>query len=369
MDKNTFKKAFVTVAVSQIIACLCGFLANTIDSVVTGQFLGGDCVAAIGYCTPVIFLYVAISSLISSGTQLKCSNYIGKGDMKKANGQYSLGLLMMAVTGLVIIGIIHTFPIGLARLLGATGDTMIDLTSKYLRSISFGILPIYTMQFFVSICNIDGNSILPVISVFVLIIADTAFDLLNAIVFKGGIYGMGLASSLAYVISAMVIASHIFTKKYSFKFSLGCIENGMLTDAIKGGLPSSIQNVGLSLVTLVINHLLGGDNSASLVAAFSIAFCITEMLKSIPNGLTPSVLTFSGVFYGEQDKESLKNLQTEMVKASLIWNAIALAIFCALTKFMVLAFTDEIDIVNIAVIATPLVIDYFGPKAPVLTIR
>jgi len=354
MNTKTFKNAFRSVAISQIFAYLVAYVANTIDTSITGKYLGGDAVACIGYSLPLILFYNAIATLISFGTQTCCSKYIGEGDTKRASGQYTMALIASLVISGLFLGAVCIFPRGFAVVLGAQGEKMIAMTADYLVGLAYGVPPIFIFMLFTPLCNLDGNTKLPIIAVLTLIAVDICFDILNATVIKGGIYGMGVASSMSYVVSALIIITHAFTKKCSFKLKLKNIEAAMIKKTCLCGLPTAIQGFGLACLNVLINFLLTDGESTLAMSTFSIGYCIMMMVLSIANGLAPAVVSFAGVFYGEEDKESLKILQKEALKISIIWNIVAFAITWLAARPLIGIFTNESEIIEMTMIALPL---------------
>ena len=65
-----------------------------------------------------------------------------------------------------------------------------------------------------------GQSNLLIVAVLTMTVADIGLDLLNALVFHGGMFGMGLASSLSYYAAILVVGFYFLSKRCVFRFSL-----------------------------------------------------------------------------------------------------------------------------------------------------
>lgn len=78
----------------------------------------------------------------------------------------------------------------------------------YLRGYMPGIPFMMFIQVIGPIIVIDSGKSLFTASAFMLFAGDVAGDLLNAFVFHGGTYGMGLATSASYVLQFLVLLPH-----------------------------------------------------------------------------------------------------------------------------------------------------------------
>ena len=74
------KKLFQQMIVSQIVSSMAVTLCLLVDSIMIGRFLGVDSVAAYGLANPVLLIFAAFGSMLSSGIQVVCSKAMGNGD-------------------------------------------------------------------------------------------------------------------------------------------------------------------------------------------------------------------------------------------------------------------------------------------------
>ena len=78
---------------AQILSALTVSLCLLIDSIMIGQFLGVDAIAAYGLANPLLLVIGAIGSMLSAGVQVVCSRSIGKGSQKETNAGYSSAMI------------------------------------------------------------------------------------------------------------------------------------------------------------------------------------------------------------------------------------------------------------------------------------
>ena len=117
------QRLFKQMVISQIISAMAVMLCLVIDSIMISRFLGTDAMAAYGFANPVLLIFAAFGSLLSSGIQVVCSRAMGTGDEDKINRCYSLSVIIAAAVSIfgVIVVLVFADPICVA--LGAKRGT------------------------------------------------------------------------------------------------------------------------------------------------------------------------------------------------------------------------------------------------------
>ena len=107
----------------------------------------------------------------------------------------------------------------------------------YIRGFVFGIPFLMMTHVIIPAVVIDGGKSLVGFSSLVLMVTDIAGDFLNAYVLGGGVYGMGLPTSLSYIFQFAVIMIHFIRKSSYFALSLSDIEVKQIPENDKGCFP------------------------------------------------------------------------------------------------------------------------------------
>ena len=106
------KKLFRQMLVTQIVSSMTVTLCMLIDSIMIGRFLGVDAMSAYGLASPLLLVFAAFGSLISSGVQVMCGKTVGAGDREATDACYTVSVLLAA--GISAVGLIlvfrHRFP-------------------------------------------------------------------------------------------------------------------------------------------------------------------------------------------------------------------------------------------------------------------
>lgn len=329
ITKHLFRKTMITM----LFAELAGGVTAIIDGILAGGFLGESALAASGLGSPYYSVASIISGILMTGSTNLCTNAIGKGDREGLNGAFSLTLLL----SVLLSGLLAVFGFAMsdqfATLFGAGGATkeVFAETSGYLRGLFVGAPGFIIYVVLIPMLQLDGDSVRPSIASFARIIADVIGDLLNIFVFHGGMFGMGLTSSISHYIALVIIASHFLKKGSLFRFSFGVIRIKMALHLLTDGLPRALCMLSRGILPIVLNMLLlrlVGDPGVTALSAMTNSSFIVGALGW---GIGGAMLILGGMMYGEQDvggfKDVWKNAQRSIV---LYVTVLAAAVFlCA----------------------------------------
>ena len=206
-----FKKSVISI----VIAAIAAMLGIVIDGIVIGRFLGPESMAAYSLTSPVINLVSVFSGVLSTGTQVVCARYLGAGNTKKARGAFSVCMAVTAVISVIIVGSTILFRNDMAILLGARGNSayLAEYASDYLLGLAFSF-PAFILLFeFNSLMRLDGDAGRIFVAVAVMTVLDITGDLLNALYFHGGMLGMGIATTISYVVALIIMLLHFYRTK------------------------------------------------------------------------------------------------------------------------------------------------------------
>jgi len=194
--------------ITQVISSMTVTLCMLIDSIVIGRFLGVEAMAAYCYTQPVLLAFAAPGAMISAGIQLVCGNTLGSGNRDETDSCYTVSVTLTSLISVIGLAIVLLFSGPICTLLGAgtpgAQNPVYYLTKDYLTGFIIGVPAFLTAQIMVPYLQMAGRRTRLVAAVLVMTILDIAFDLINVLAIHGGIFGMGLASSLSYYAAVIV---------------------------------------------------------------------------------------------------------------------------------------------------------------------
>ena len=313
-------RLFQNTMLTMLAAELSGALTAIIDGILTGRFLGPTALAAFGIGTPYFSIASIVSGILMVGSTAVCTRAVGRGDKAELTRVFSLTVLLGVVSSalLAIFGIV--FSGGLATLFGASSEaaSLHSETARYLRGVFIGAPGFIMFVILTPLLQLDGDSVRPKVASLVMAVVDVSGDLLNVTLFKGGMFGMGLASSVSHYAALAVLLTHFLKKKGLFRFSLREIRFRAAPGLMVDGLPRAVCMLCRGLLPILVNSLalmLAGDQG---VAAYSAMNSTTFVVGALGWGIGGAVLIMGGIAAGEQDTGGLAAVVRTALKDILI---------------------------------------------------
>ena len=294
---------------AQIFSALTVSLCLLIDNIMIGQFLGEECIAAYGLANPLLLAVGAVASLLSAGVQVVCSKALGKGAQEEANGGYSSAVAVaggVSITAMVLVILFRSF---FARILGAgSSGELFEETRGYLAGFSLGAPATMGALILVPFLQMAGKSGLLIAAVLGMTVTDIGLDLLNVLVFHGGMFGMGLGSAISYYVALVVGGSYFISKKSVFHFSRKAVRKKTIADLFQAGIPAGFNMISSVILMFLMNRLLGGLGGSAAVAAYAVSSSLGGAANCVTTGIGGVSLTLNSIFYHEEDEGSMKKL-------------------------------------------------------------
>ncbi len=338
------RRIFKNMLLAQIVSSAAVTICMLVDSIMIGQFLGVDAVAAYGLASPVLFIFAAFGALLSTGIQVVCSKSITRGDEDTTNDCYTASLILAFTVSVIGMLVILMFTDSICVLLGAEKGTVVfDLTKKYLRGFLFGA-PAFTLsQILVPYMLLSNNRTKLIIAVVLMTGSDIIMDVLNVTVFDGGIFGMGVASALSYYVALAAAAVYLLSKSCIYKFVIKRFRWRNVIELLKNGIPTAVNQICYTLQVFSINHILLSAGHSDGVAVYSVISTVGSICFSIGSGIGIVALALAGVFHVEEDRHSLYELVGIFVRYAIVLDIIATVVFILPAHWIMSMFISDSD--------------------------
>ena len=312
------KKLVRQMLAAQIVSALTVSLCLLIDNIMIGRYLGDQALAAYGLANPILMLIGAVGSMLCAGVQVACGKSLGRGDQRETNSGYSSAIAVAAVFSAVFVACVAIFRMPLARLMGAKRPELVGDTGSYMLGFIIGAPASMGALILVPFLQMAGESNLLIAAVLGMTVADVGFDLLNLLVFYGGMFGMGLASSLSYYVAMLIGGGYFLSKKCVFRFSPKLVRCDKLRELVHGGVPTVISMASSVVMVFAVNKILMPIGAKEAVAAYAVINTIINACNCISTGSGGVALTLSGILYAEEDRTGLKALVGLMLRYAAI---------------------------------------------------
>ena len=275
-------------------------LYNTVDTIVVGQYVGTNALAAVGTTGTLINLLVGFFVGVSSGATVIISQFFGAGDGKNVSKAVHTSIALALAGGLVImvLGLLTARPS--LVLLGVPEEILGDALT-YMNVYYCGIIASMIYNVGTGVLRAIGDSRMPLYVLIVCCLVNIVLDLLFVLGFHWDVFGVAIATVLSQVVSAVLIMARLMLTRESYRVELKRIrfDKSILKNVIRIGLPAGMQSVLYSVSNLVVQasiNSFGTDAIASWAAIGKIDGFIWMVMSAFGIAIT----TFVGQNFGAQ---------------------------------------------------------------------
>ena len=342
-DETIVRRAFIKLVPVQFFSILVSGINGMIDSTIVAQYMGPDGMAAVGLFAPVASI-MGLMNIFVVGAQIKGCEDMGRGDKAKVRSTFSTIVVFFMVFGLIVGGLLEAFASPLAHALGSSEYTHHMLVA-YIRGYSVGIPAMFLLGLLMCFLQINDRAKLSYAGLMVMMGVNIGLDLASALVFDNGLFGMGLATGLSCLLSALVMLVDFFfegeEKAVTFKWGNFCFNE--LGELALMGLPSAMFTIGVTVKAYVVNRMLIttiGDDGLSVMSAEN---TLLTFLSAVPQAVANSTLLMAGIYYGQEDGASLKKLFRTTMRLGLIMSGALMLLTMVFRQPVSLIFFDRAD--------------------------
>ncbi len=351
--KDIISTIYFSASVAMIFTQIAGYAATMIDGIITSRAIGPDAYSAISLLVPFTGIVTLLAGSISTGGQVVCSSLVGVGKKDEANATFALSILLsLFVAGLIVAGCI-LFPKELFAICGVSLKKKPELYPymlSYLKGYMVGIPAMMTVLIIGPMIVMDNNKKLFTASAFFLCIVDVIGDLVNAYGFKGGTFGMGLASAIAFYLQLLFLLTHFLKKNTYFRISFSGMKLSSTIEIIRAGTPAFVRKFSTTLRDLLTNRInLMVALSTAAVAARGMQSDLNTILFCIGLGLGKTIITMAGVHYSANDRAGLTKLFSYAMKLSVIFAGGAAIIAFIAAPALAHFYTNDPEVVELSV--------------------
>lgn len=322
-------------------------LYNTVDTIIVGQFVGTEALAAVGTTGTVINLLVGFFVGVASGATVIISQYFGANDRENLSKSVHTSMALAVAGGVVIMvfGIVTARPTMLA--MGVPDDIMDDAV-LYMNVYYLGIIGNLIYNIGTGVLRAIGDSRMPLYVLIVCCLANVVLDLLFVVVFHWGVFGVAFATILSQLISAVLLMIRLMGTQEAYHVELRKIRfhKDILKNVVRIGLPSGLQSVMYSFSNILIQASINSFGTTA-IAAWAAIGKIDGFIWMVMNAFGIAVTTFAGQNFGARQYDRMKRC-TRVGLGMCLGTIIALSALLFIFRYQLLMFfTGDAEVVNI----------------------
>lgn len=285
-----------------------------LDSVVVGNLLGEDALAAINLLMPLTLCFTAITGMFGVGSSALIASLKGKMMPEEANKAATLSVAAGAVFG--IVGILLAVFAGDAVTHILSGRSGLDnLVKDYLVVYLFGApITLFTLMA-PHIIRADGR---PKLGSYALMAANAASVILDVVfikVFDLGMVGAGLATIVGNAIGALILLSYFFMKSRTLRLTNITVSDlKVYWDMFKMGISSIFGQAFMLGKIWIFNRLIEAAAGQAGLTAFSICISCLSFASIFVSCGSQTMMPMVSSFIGANDTTAAEATIKKAVK-------------------------------------------------------
>lgn len=310
---STFKRYLIP----SIMSVLGSTVAVLFDSVIVGNYIGADGLAALGMVKPIYYLFMMLGVLINVGAATHATVYIGKGKRDKADNMLMHALVLSVITGIAVsvLGLCFLEPV--IRFIGGEGS-LYSMVYDYGAVMLLGGTAVILMYFPFNFLRVDGRPRYGVIMFACMAALNLVLDILFVPVLRWGMMGIASACVLSTLTADVLGLCFTFSKAGTLrlkKFRMSLSETAKILSA---GSAMALNNGCNVLRTLLLNQLILAEFGSMAVTVLSLTVSIGTLSLAVLSGVAQTVTPLIGVFFGEKDTAGIRETVRTALKTGLL---------------------------------------------------
>lgn len=349
MTEGSIARRMVSFALPIFLGNLFQQLYNTADSLIVGNFLGSNALAAVSSSGSLIFMLIGFLNGISMGAGVVIARYFGAQDYKNMRvAIHTTAAFGVAASVLMTAAGVLMTPV-LLRWMGTPGVVMAGSVT-YLQLYFAGSFGFVMYNIFVGILQAVGDSRHPLYYLIISSVVNVVLDILLIGGIGMGVEGAAIATVISQLISAVLCLIQLLRTEDAYRLYIREIrfDREMIIRIIRFGLPSGMQNSIIAFANVVVQANINafGEMAMAGVGAYS----KIEGFGFLPiTSFTMALTTFVGQNIGaEQYERTKKGARFGILMTLGIAELIGVAVFVFAPQ-LIAAFDSNPEVIRIGI--------------------
>ena len=346
MTEGSIPRLLIHFALPLLIGNIFQQLYNTVDSIVVGNYVNKQALAAVGCTGPIINTLIGLFAGLAAGAGVVISQYYGAKDREKLHSavQTTITLTLIMCVALTVLGVALT-PYML-KMMDTPDDVFVEAV-EYLRIYFMGVSGLLLYNIGSGILRAVGDSTHPLYFLIFSALTNTVLDVLFVKFFRMGIAGASIATVIAQCISALLVISMLIRSSADYRIDLRALQlrGSILRKVCAIGIPSALQLAVTAFSNIFVQSYINHFESSCMAgwAAYNKidAFALLPMMS-----LSMAVTTFMGQNLGAGKLARAKKGPLVCLGISMVINVLILIPLILLAPQLVSLFNQEEEVLR-----------------------
>lgn len=334
-------------------------LYNSVDSMVVGNFVSKNALAAVSVCATLSRLIVGFFTGMSVGGSVVTARAFGSGDKERLSRTIRTILVFSIVLGAVlsVLGVIVA-PL-LLKLSSVPEDVYPDALT-YLRIYLAGALFSVIYNIGAGVLRAVGDTQRPFHILLISCCSNIVLDLLLVVVIPLGVAGVAIATVLAQLISVVLLYRTILRIEPGFHLSLRDLKENrsIILDLTAIGMPAGMQGAVISISNLFVWRYINGFGSTAM-AGIGVAQRLDRFVGMPCTAFGHAMTTFVGQNIGAKQYQRAKQGTWKCLLLAVGYIAVMGTIVYNLADYCAVLFNPDPQVVEISVAMMHFIIPYY----------
>ncbi len=347
MTVGTPWKVITAFAVPVFFSQLFQQLYNTIDSLIVGNYLSTQALAAVSASGPVIFLLISFFAGTSMGAGIVISQHYGAKDMDGVSRAIHTNIVLSVICGIILTLAGVFFTPTLLRWMDTPPNVMSEAV-EYFRFYFMGAVAIVLYNSCRGIMNALGDSTNPLVYLIISSVLNVVLDLLFIAVFQWGVWSAAFATTISQLASAILCIIRLSRRDQicPLKLKNMRIDGHMLKEILRLGLPSGIQNSVIAIANVVVQSSINAFGDVAMAAYGS--YSKIEGFGFLPiTSFNMALTTFTGQNLGAGEYDRAKHGSRFGIIAAVLLAQIIGVLIWLFAPQLIALFDDNPEVVRL----------------------
>lgn len=323
-------------------------LYSTVDSIVVGQYVGDNALAAVGSATPISNLLIVLFIGIAMGASIMVSQYLGarnREDLSRAIGNC---IVLTAIASAVVAVMALLFVRPLLELLH-TPDSIIDWSASYLRIMLTGAIGLSYFNILSGVLRGLGDSMSALLYLIIASVTNIVLDIVFVANFGMGVNGVAYATVIAQGVSALLCFRRLlhFHDMFDLTWSSLKVTKKHMGGIIRLGIPSGVTQAVMSMAMILVQSLTNSFGEQFIAA--SVIVTRVDGFAMLPNfSFATAMTTYAGQNIGAKKLDRLHQGARQGMIMGLAVSTVITATILFFGRGLMSIFTDTHEIVELS---------------------
>ena len=321
-------------------------LYNTVDSIIVGNFVGKEALAAIGSVDSIINTYIGFFVGLSAGAGVVISQYYGASDDENVHKAVHTTI---AITLIMAIGttIISLFTTDIFLRISRVPSDVWPEAETYLGIYFLGLVGLLICNMGSGILRAVGDSKHPLYFLIFSALSNTVLDIIFVANLRLGVAGAAYATIISQALSALLVLYTLIKTKDCYKISFRKIRiyPKLLKQIFRIGLPTALQMMVTAFSNVFVQSYINSFGSAAM-AGYSSYNKIDKVCLLPLQSIGLAITTFMGQNIGAGNSErAIKGVKTA-TRMNVVTAIVLLTFLWVVAPYLIYIFNQDEEVIH-----------------------